>query len=94
MRTWRVYFNRKREAPQVFSVDEGDQTSETNVIGVKGHGVDFEFHYNGEKVNEDHPSAWQTVSAHVLVFEHGIAHFYSPEAWEARVTYRRLDELP
>lgn len=28
---YRVYFNRRREWPQIWSVDEGDQSSEINV---------------------------------------------------------------
>ena len=36
---YRIYFNRKNEAPQVFSVDCGDQSTEINVSHVQGHKV-------------------------------------------------------
>lgn len=40
MKTYRVYFNRELDFPQAWSVDEGDQTSEVNVIGFQILGAD------------------------------------------------------
>lgn len=34
MKAYRLYFNRLNEAPQVWSIDEGQQTSEINVSSV------------------------------------------------------------
>lgn len=31
---YRVYFNRAEDAPQVWSIDEGDTSTEINVLGV------------------------------------------------------------
>lgn len=39
MKTYRVYFNRERDWPQCWSVDEGDQASEINVCGFRLEGV-------------------------------------------------------
>ena len=46
MPTYRVYFNRKAEAPQVWSTDEGSQTTEINVIGYRLYRVNAESKYD------------------------------------------------
>lgn len=76
MRTWRAYFNRKREAPQVWSIDEGSQDSEINVIAiVSGPGCHTVTRYDGTPVNDDTPSAWLEISATNLHVEGGLAYF-------------------
>ncbi|HYX83236.1 MAG TPA: hypothetical protein VE714_12630 [Gemmatimonadales bacterium] len=40
MTTYRVYFNRASDAPQVWSVDEGTQATEITVIGIRLEGAD------------------------------------------------------
>lgn len=73
---YRVYFNRKREAPQVWSVDEGTQESEVNVCGFVIHqGCYTSSHYNGEKPNEDSPVAWIEVHADYTYLANGIMNF-------------------
>lgn len=63
---YRVYFNRLNEAPQVWSIDEGTQESEVNVIGYEivdcytVSRVDLE-----ETVNRDRPKAWLEVHGHL-----------------------------
>lgn len=96
---YRVYFNRKNEAPQVFSVDEGDQSTEINVARVEGDRVSFRFHYDpAVKVNPDTPTAWMVVEYATLQVRNGCAHFSHDPDWRlpkiTEETNKRLDELP
>lgn len=76
MNTYRVYFNRKSEFPQVWSLDEGTQHSEVNIINfVIPQGCRSESRYNGEKPNEDSPVAWIEVQAIAFTIHDGIAYF-------------------
>lgn len=62
MKLYRVYFNRLNEAPQIWSVDEGEQTTEINVIGVSIHDCVVETKCDlKETVNRDRPRAWLEV---------------------------------
>jgi hypothetical protein len=95
---YRCYFNRKAEAPQVFSVDEGDQSTETNVLGWVTHSCDGKTEYfPGVKVNPDTPTVVFHVEDAVMRLEHGWAHFYrDPDAYLAKVTEatnKRLGEM-
>jgi hypothetical protein len=61
MKTYRVYFNRRSEAPQVWSVDEGTQASEINVQWVSFDGVSINSYFNPAVTREQaefEPSAW------------------------------------
>lgn len=76
LKRFRTYFNRHREFPQVWSIDEGTQESEVNVIGFICHqGCEIESRYNGTKPNEDSPSAWIEIRANYMYLVGGIAHF-------------------
>lgn len=71
-RKWyRVYYNRKREAPQVWSIDEGDQTSEINVRAVE---IKARMTTNSDLSNTDadKPTVWIEGYAH-LTFRNGLA---------------------
>ncbi len=73
MRRYRVYFNRANEAPQVWSVDEGDQGSEINVAEVRLVNCTAETKCDlGMQVNPDHPKAWIEVFG-TLRIEEGVA---------------------
>lgn len=75
-KTYRVYFNRHREAPQVWSIDEGTQESEVNVIDWFTHqGCTTRSRYNGEKPNDSSPSAWMEVNADNYYIVGGVAYF-------------------
>lgn len=76
--TYRFYFNRHAEAPQVWSVDEGDQTTEVNVKQVVCY-VKATSHYNGTKVNPDSPSAWFEVENARLSIIGGVAHIHADD---------------
>lgn len=83
MSDYRIYFNRKAEAPQVWSVDEGQQGSEFNVSDFKIHavgmvepGADFSV-----KVNQDSPTVWIWVRNAVLEMRAGQAHFFRNPDW-------------
>jgi hypothetical protein len=91
--TYRIYFNRKREAPQVWSYDEGDQRSEVNIIDYKLHnisliepGADF-----GVKVNPDTPTVWLIVHRASVQMREGVAHFFHDPH---HAINKRLEELP
>lgn len=76
MKTFRAYFNRHREFPQCWSLDEGAQDSEVNVINFVTHGCDVTSRYNGDKPNEDSPSAWIEIQAEYYNIVGGVAHFW------------------
>lgn len=65
---YRIYFNRRNEAPQIWSVDEGSQASEINVSEVRIIGciartcADLE-----ETVNRDRPKGWIEVEGQLRV---------------------------
>lgn len=80
MRTYRIYFNRKAEWPQVWSVDEGAQTSEINVIGFVLHGIHAVSHTRPKEEIEttnhlNNPFAWIEVTG-LLRIVGGKAYFY------------------
>lgn len=59
MKLYRAYFNRLNEAPQVWSVDEGDQSSEINVTAVSFRNCEVISRTNlGETDIENKPKAW------------------------------------
>jgi hypothetical protein len=59
VKTYRVYFNRLNEAPQVWSVDEGDQATEINVTRIALVDCSAETHVNlAETDTENKPKAW------------------------------------
>lgn len=83
MPDYRIYFNRKAEAPQVWSIDEGNQRSEFNVVDFKIHkvsmvepGADFSV-----KVNQDTPTVWIWVRRAVMEMRQGVAHFFHDQDW-------------
>jgi hypothetical protein len=70
---YRYYFNRWAELPQVWSVDQGDQTSEINVIAVRTEGcVTVTGCDPSETINRDRPKVW-VEAVGVLSIENGIA---------------------
>lgn len=78
--TFRAYFNRHREAPQVCSIDEGTQDSEINVLGFVVHGCSVISRYNGVRANENTPSFWIEIEADSYRVLDGIVHFTSKAA--------------
>lgn len=72
MTLYRIYFNRKKDAPQVWSVDEGSQESEINVREVRLHGVFAKFVYLGGEPNPDTPVAVCEVLGKLSI-EEGVA---------------------
>jgi hypothetical protein len=78
MPLYRLYFNRCEDFPQIWSIDEGDISTEVNVIGVKAVGrVEFT---SGRaerfaEVSAREPKAWVTVDAGSLRVEEGWAVF-------------------
>lgn len=76
MRKFRAYFNKRSEAPAVWSIDEGSQDSEINIINfVIGTGCKTESFFNGEKPNENSPVAWFEITAVGFSIHRGIAYF-------------------
>jgi hypothetical protein len=76
MERYRAYFNRKREAPQVWSIDEGEQTSEINVQGFRLlPGCTARSVFNNTKPNEDSPSAWIEIHADGYYIRDGEVYF-------------------
>lgn len=73
MKLFRVYFNRWNEAPQVWSIDEGDQASEINVRAVSMHHCDMESKTNPAETDiENKPKAWFEVRGNLRVIQ-GVA---------------------
>lgn len=76
--TYRVYFNREREWPQCWSIDEGDQTTEINVVGFALHGVEaVSFtHDRQARIDRDAtPFAWLEVRHAQFSVGNGVAVF-------------------
>ena len=72
MKVWRVYFNRAVEAPQVWSIDQGDQTSEINVQGVRftlGVVAVTKFDPHVRLNNTTAPRGWIEVLAHDMFLD-------------------------
>jgi len=67
---FRVYFNRKNEFPQVWSIDYGTQESEINVQRVELNGCNATTVYKPEGVTDFNsmPCAWFEVEAGRAVF--------------------------
>lgn len=79
---YRVYFNRKNEYPQIWSVDEGDQKSEINVSDFKFHRVSAESRADlSVKPNNDTPIAWVLIRNATLTIKDGVAHFFHNPNW-------------
>ncbi len=74
--TYRVYFNRKAEAPQVWSIDEGTQESEVNVQWIKLIDVSAETKYAPTDKPYDSPAAWFEVRAKYMILTEGGAILY------------------
>lgn len=80
---YRVYYNRTENEPQVWSVDEGDQSTEINVTGIKFHGVDAVAHRVGSWVRSQpglftpgvSPTGWFSVESRRVEIRGGWAHF-------------------
>jgi hypothetical protein len=71
-----TYFNRHREAPQVWAIDEGDQSSEINVCGFyTSPECTVKSGYNCTPANDSAPSAWIEVTAEWMSVAQGIALF-------------------
>lgn len=73
VKRYRVYFNRLNEAPQVWSVDEGTQASEVNVIAVSLVNCAAMTTCDlNETVNHDRPKAWFEVIGELHIVD-GVA---------------------
>lgn len=72
---FRAYFNRRSDAPRVWSVDEGTQESEINVISFFADGCAVRSRYNGEVPNENMPVAWMEIEAERMEVAGGVARF-------------------
>jgi hypothetical protein len=59
MKLYRLYFNRLNEAPQIWSIDEGTQTSEINVSAVSLVNCNAVTRVDlDETINRDRPKVW------------------------------------
>lgn len=73
MKCYRVFFNRLSEAPQVWSVDEGDQSSEINVSAVSLVRCSAETKFNPAETDTlNKPKAWFEVRGHLRIVQ-GVA---------------------
>lgn len=73
---FRAYFNRRQDAPKVWSVDEGTQESEVNVTAFFADGCRMRSRYNGEAANENTPVAWLEIDAARMEVAGGVAKFF------------------
>lgn len=71
---YRVYFNAKKEAPQVCSIDMGSHDSEIIVQGAEFHAVMGKCHYQGDKEYPE-PKFWLEFYARMELVG-SIAHFW------------------
>jgi hypothetical protein len=77
---YRIYFNRKREWPQIWSIDEGDQVSEINVkafrILVPCQSASLDASQMTTNDHENRPCAWIECEGVMTVVEDGVALIY------------------
>jgi hypothetical protein len=80
---YRIFFNRKNEQPQVWSLDEGDQSTEINISSFLLHNVSADSHWDPSvKPNPDTPSAWITViHCKPVRLVNGVAHLFHDSEW-------------
>jgi len=69
--TYRVYFNRWQDAPNVWSVDDGTQATERTVREVRLHNVSARTRF-GPGDNQKSPTVWIEVQGE-LVVSNGVA---------------------
>lgn len=65
IRSYRVYFNRAEDAPQIWSIDEGTVASEINVLSVKVQAPGFTRSNLDAQFPE--PKAWIEVDGHLSI---------------------------
>lgn len=59
MKRYRCYFNRRSDAPRVWSIDEGDVSSEINVSAIHTRNADICTRTNlTERDTENKPMVW------------------------------------
>lgn len=80
MPKYRIYYNRELDWPQAWSVDEGTQDTEVNVIGFFLDGVQAKSRVLTKEQRsslnfKDHPFAWLEVEAPEFITRDGIAIF-------------------
>lgn len=79
---FRLYFNRRREFPFVWSVDSGPGTQEFKVKDFKLHRITgngrFEPSMGDDK---DTPTAWVEITFAVLEIKADVAHFFRNYGW-------------
>lgn len=64
----RVYFNRRQEAPCVWSVDLGDPSSEICVQSVQINATSLTV-YNGKTANDHEPVAWVQTTGYMKLID-------------------------
>jgi hypothetical protein len=98
VKKWRVYFNRRREAPQVWSVDEGDQTSEVNVQWVAFRSISFDRSSFAADIPEAEadtkPAAWFEFEATAIFSGGGVTFTGAPGILPALRVRALGDQLP
>lgn len=81
---YRVYYNRSQDFPQLWSVDEGDQSTEFNVIDIDAVGCPVAWRAlpppirAAEGVGPVFPSAWNEIEAAGVKVVRGVAVFTPP----------------
>ena len=77
--TFRLYFNRCEDWPQIWSIDSGDASTECNVVGWRiEHGVTAVGARADSLATVDRqrePVAWMAIDAASLRIENGVAVF-------------------
>ena len=74
---YRAYFNRRQDAPLIWSIDEGSQASEQHVaqftleLGTVARSI-----WNGKSSNPDTPVAWLEIIAEDMQIVADHAYFY------------------
>ena len=80
---YRVYYNRRADYPFIWSVDNGDQSTEQNVIDVQLHRSNA--NTGGDMTvprhSTDVPSVWFEVWHAKLVITDNVAHFFHDDDW-------------
>lgn len=84
MPNYRIYYNRHKDYPFVWSIDEGSQDTEINLIDVILHKVN-RVQTGGDitapRHSETVPAVWFDVFNATLAVKDGVAHLFQDPNW-------------
>ncbi len=84
---YRIYYNRREDAPWVWSFDQGTQATERLLVGYRLHGVDVRNGQDLDVAGDTAPRVWIEFEAETVRIDAGVARFYgrwTDSGWPVR----------